>query len=134
MAEGKSQGGEQAGGVLGLAAQPPALRCEQTDQAGQLRERALADGQDRRSAYGRDEAADVSHPSSDDLDGRCQLLIEGQRPFDLGERPLGGRGVEREVDRGLNDSVLVSKNPEDRPLCDVGGVRDLSGGDGGAVL
>jgi len=134
MAEGQSQGGEQTSSALGLAAQPQALRFEQIDQSGQLRKGTLADGQDRRAPDGRDEAADVAHPSSDDLDSQSQLLFEGQRPSDLGERPLGWRGVERQIDRCPNDGVLVSKNPEDRPFCDVGGFRDLAGGHGGAVL
>ena len=50
-----------------------------------------------------------------------------------GDGVVDRRRVERGVDDGLDQGLLVGEDPEDRAFGDAGGLRDLAGRDRGAV-
>ena len=77
---------------------------------------------------------EVGDPAAQDLD---RLDRAGPRAESDGsmasERGVRRGGVERRLDHGLDQRLLVREDPEDRALGDAGGLGDLAGGDRGAV-
>ena len=60
-----------------------------------------------------------------DLDGGDRDVPRTASVGSIAERGLGRRGVERGLDGGLEERVLVGEDPEDGALGDAGGLRDL---------
>ena len=71
--------------------------------------------------------------AAQDLDGGDQARLERELRIDRRERRIDRRHVERGLEHGLDEAVLVGKDAEDGALRDPGGFGDLAGGDGGAV-
>lgn len=70
----------------------------------------------------------------DQLGGLDQLLLEREVGIDRPQRTLERSLVERGLEGGVEQFVLVGEDPEDRALGDACGTGDLFGGDRLTVL
>ena len=82
----------------------------------------------------RHEPPDVDDAALGHLGRLDELPLERGAGVDVGERLLVGRRVDRGLERGGDQLVLVGEDVEDRPLRHAGSRGDLARGDRGAVL
>ena len=77
---------------------------------------------------------DVDDAPLDQHRGLDELGLEGQLGVDRSQRALERLLVERRLEGGVEQLVLVGEDPEDRALGDARGACDLLRGDRLAVL
>ena len=82
----------------------------------------------------RQQGPHVDDAALDQLGRLEELRLEGQRGLDRPQCELELLLVERRVERGVEELVLVGEDPEDGAFGDAGCVGDLLGGDRFAVL
>ena len=75
----------------------------------------------------------VGHAPAQDVDRGDEAGLEGECRVDRVERGVDRAGVERRVDDGRDQRLLVGEDAEDRALGDAGRLGDLAGGERGAV-
>ena len=131
VADGEGQRPQVAGRRGRREPHPAGVGGEQCGQGGRVG-RPL--GRVLRLADRRDQVPELGQAPLDDGDRLGELVLEGQVGVDGGEGPLGGLGVEGQLDRGAHDRVLVGEGAEDRAFGDAGRLGDLAGGDGQPVL
>ena len=77
---------------------------------------------------------DALHPPAHGVDGLGQHLLQRVERVDQAQFGDVRGGVQDAGDDRVDHRVLVREDPEDRALGDAGGLGDLPGGDGGAVV
>jgi len=75
------------------------------------------------------DGAALQHPDDPPEPG-----LEVEVGMDAREGAIEGPGVEGRLDDRMEQRVLVGEGPEDGALGDAGGLRDLPGGNGRAVV
>ena len=128
---------QDVGGFHRLHAQPVSIGFEHRRHRAEERRPvlvlvALDAGQVGASERGED-APQRRDATLDDVDGSLTSRFQRERRVDGAELGFDRGGIERLLDGGFDQRLLVDEDPEDRSFGDAGRLRDLPGGDLGAV-
>ncbi len=138
MGAGDGEPAQEVRRLQGIAPDPGSVRLEHCCERRKIGRPVLV-GRGRSAARHlqhperRPQLPDVGHPAPQDLDGLHEPGLEGERGVDRPEGRVGRGGVEGRFDDRLDERFLVREDPEDRAFGDAGSLRDLAGGDRGAV-
>ena len=77
---------------------------------------------------------DSGHPAAQQEQDVVDLGLDGRGRIDRTQRPVRGRGIEKLLDGGGEEGLLVGEDAKDGALGDARGIRDLTGADLAAVL